>query len=145
VIGNFQVIGATLNNLQGLSPCPTPTDTSSHPGASATPAAGQDPDTAVWVWRALKPFDGIGINVTTKRAYLTAEIASSYSGGGMDPNATFQEYLMINTDFPSQDAAMATLCAGLTDVRMWPLGTGMRGVWQGTVYPLGDSVECPSQ
>lgn len=63
----------------------------------------------------------------------------------MDPNATFQKSLVIDTDLPYQDAAMAAPCAGLTDVRMWPLGTGMHGVWQGTTYPLGCSVQCPSQ
>jgi hypothetical protein len=99
----------------------------------------------VWVVRRAKePFSGIGINVTTRSAFLAKQVASSYSGGGMDPNATFDKEQLIATDFSAQRDALTALCSQLTDVRRWPLGAGMHGVWQGTAYPLGDSVTCPS-
>jgi hypothetical protein len=83
--------------------------------------------------------------VSTKTTFLAKELASNYSGGGLDPNATFDKERLIATDFGSQLDATSALCSQLTDVRMWPLGSGMHGVWQGTPYPLGDSVSCPGK
>jgi hypothetical protein len=138
VTDNVKVLTTALGELQGMNPCPDATGASSSPSAEITSGSSE------WVvWVAVKPFDGIGINVTSKRSYLEDNIASSWSGGGLDPKATFTKHLLIDTVFDSEQEAMKALCAGLRDVRMWPLGTGMHGVWKGTAYPLGDSVHCP--
>jgi hypothetical protein len=129
--------GATANSTDGSG------SGSGSTGGGATTSA--DPNDSLWVvWRAKDPFSGIGINVTTKTVFLANEVASGYSGGGMDPKATFQKEQMISSDYGSEKDAMTALCSQLTDVRMWPMGTGMHGVWQGQAYPLGDSVSCPS-
>lgn len=139
VTDNVTVLRTALNDLQGLDPCPSE---SAEPGASPS---GIVSGASEWVvWRALKPYEGIGINVTSKRSYAEDDIASRWSGGGLDPEATFRKEMLINTVFPSKDEALAVLCTGLSEVRMWPLGAGMHGVWQGTPYALGDSVECRS-
>ena len=138
VTDNLTVLRTALGELQGMDPCPDSTSAT----ASASPSPEITSGASEWVvWRAPKPFEGIGINVTSKRSYLEDNIASSWSGGGRDSKATFAKEMLIDTVFPSKEEAMKALCA---DVRMWPLGTGMHGVWKGTPYPLGDSVQCPS-
>jgi hypothetical protein len=141
IVDGFGELQDALAELDPTEGCEEEEETPTVTGSS-TPGA-TDPAGSAWVvWRALKPFEGIGINVSTKRDYLAPQIARRYSGGGMDPSATFTKELLIAQEFGSQDAAMKALCSGLTDVRMWPLGTGMHGVWKGTAYPLGDSVDC---
>jgi hypothetical protein len=135
--------GGTASSTPAPASEPSPDD--GDPAAGGTTGAPSTEADTWMVWRALEPFAGIGINVTPKRVYEDAtELASSYSGGGLSPTATFTKELLLDQEFPSEQEALAALCAGLSDVRMWPLGTGMHGVWKGTAYPLGDSVACPS-
>lgn len=132
--------GQLRDALRGLEPpagCAT--------GTTGPRASGTAGDSSWVVWRALEPFAGVGVNVTTTEIFDTPQVASRYSGGGLDPTATFEKELLLDQEFGSREEAMAALCAGLSDVRMWPLGAGMHGVWQGTTYPLGDSVECPQE
>ena len=88
---------------------------------------------------------GRGERVTTTEFFDTPQVASRYSGGGLDPTATFEKELLLDQEFGSRGEVMAALCAGLSDVRTGPLGAGMHGVWQGTTSPLGDGVECPQE
>lgn len=142
--------------LPSDSPATPAPSTSPEPSTSASTSASwsagtgsADPgappaDSGPWVvWRALAPYAGIGINVTTRRTFETTEVASHYSGGGVDPTATFDRELLLPQEFTSRWEALTTLCVGLVDVGTWPLGAGPHGAWQGTQYALGDGVSCP--
>jgi len=57
----------------------------------------------------------VGIAIGTKKQYETEESASSYPGGGLDPNEEAEKWI----------------CDQFTDITYWPLGVGWRAKLNG--------------
>jgi hypothetical protein len=108
----------------------TPPSSPPSPGASSKP-------TDLWiVWRGVNA-TGVGINITTLTTFNTKEPASNYDGGGLDPHYVLIKARFLPAPYPTQAAATTALCSKMTDVRLWPLGTGLHGVWTDhQAYPL---------
>ncbi|MDP3970563.1 MAG: hypothetical protein Q8P90_02585 [bacterium] len=79
-----------------------------------------------------------GLAITTKTRFETDELASNYSGGGIDPEKIMKHDLFVEQSFPSFEAANKYMCDNLTDVRQWPLAGGLHGYYGAEPYRLAN-------
>lgn len=60
------------------------------------------------------------------------------ASGGIDPDYVPTKTDMLGQKFVSFEAANRAICSKLSDVRMWPLATGLHGIYGGTAYAIGN-------
>lgn len=74
----------------------------------------------------------VGIVIATKKTYETEEPASSYPGGGLDPNYILEKKLLSGDQtFDTFEAAQKWICDQFTEVWYAPLGIGWTAKYQG--------------
>jgi hypothetical protein len=82
------------------------------------------------VWEATNAT--VGICITTKKAYETDELASSYPGGGLDPEKIIEKKLVSGSqEFNTFEEAETWICGQFSEVWYAPLGIGWTAKWNG--------------
>lgn len=85
-------------------------------------------DNTYVVWEATNA--SVGICITTKKIYETDELASSYPGGGLDPEKLIKKKLVSGEQsFDTFEAAEKWICDQFSEVWYAPLGIGWTAKW----------------
>jgi hypothetical protein len=78
---------------------------------------------------------------------LKSRLRCSFEGGGINCKPTdLVTYRSLLGPFPTKAEAEAALCQNITETKVFPLGIGLKGRWQGgdTWYGLWDGTVTPA-